>query len=140
MTDKSKHIVIGKGRFHFDGGLRKPRAIGKARELGMGYSVSATSARDAYRDVYHEVVVVWLVGHNPQRLLTDQRSPEKKIEDSIRRAMGEYIDGLAMEMLFPIPDFDDFANGGVVTGRWSGRSITPIGYAGEYIVSRYRKD
>lgn len=58
-----------RGRLIFNDTLRRP---GKVRELAMGYSASVPLARefrDAYRDLYREITVCWLLGYNPQMLL-----------------------------------------------------------------------
>lgn len=58
-----------RGRLIFNDTFRRP---GKLRELAMGYSASVPLAgefRDAYRELYWQVTLIWLVGYNPHLLL-----------------------------------------------------------------------
>jgi hypothetical protein len=128
-----------KGRIHFEP-LRKP---GKVRELAMGYSASidlARKFRDEYRDVYWALVTMAYLRYNPQMLLTDQRSEEQKIDDAIRPLMKARLDAFFDEIIGVWVDEGklDFPSGGTVTGRWSGRSITPRQAQGEFVIPRPR--
>lgn len=64
---------MAQGRLYFNDTLRRP---GKVPDLAMGYSMTVPLARefrDAYRELYWDMTLLWIVGYNPQRLLTDQR-------------------------------------------------------------------
>lgn len=137
MTEKNR------GRLIFNDTLRRP---GKVRELAMGYSASVPLARefrDAYRDLYREITVCWLVGYNPQMLLTDQRTDEQKIDYAVRQAWERRLDAFYDEIIaYWVHEgkLPDFASGGVVTGRFSEPPRTATEARGEYVFPRPRAE
>lgn len=110
---------------------------GKAPELGMGYTGSPYPGEgdlyrvfvEEYRRRYPEMTIMMICGHNPQRLLTDQRSSLRKFTDGV--TLGEpYMPGDEISLMRKREP--TFAKGGIVRlsgGRLSFPAILPRGEA-----------
>lgn len=110
---------------------------GKAPELAMGYTGSPYPGEgdlyrvfvEEYRRRYPEVTVMMICGHNPQRLLTDQRSSLRKFTDGV--TLGEpYMPDDEINLMRKREP--TFAKGGIVRlsgGRLSFPAILPRGEA-----------
>lgn len=88
---------------------------------------------EEYRRFTLPFCVAYICGHNPQRLLTDQRSELRKLIDE-NRALGEPFAGRELPYMKDILDrYEDedyslmqprkstFHTGGTITGRWPSR-------------------
>lgn len=87
--------------------------------------------------------IIWVCGHNPQRLLTDQRSEEEKFRNRFfygigamfgepYRPYGYDIDEDDFSLMFPRAS--TFHQGGTITGRQPSREPIPIRHFGGEVI------
>lgn len=140
MTDpeKPKMIVLGKGRMHFDSPFRGGPGAPMEGRMSGSFTAEVTMTdeqKDRFSAFMFQLRVTDVCGHNPQHLLTDQRSYLQRYRDEFQLGMShtDYIDRFYPHQTFFRDKYFESDELGVMTRRVpflpAGAGKTPTGRA-----------